>query len=159
MFTQRREFCYGFKLLRLALRFQMFSCRYRVRPTLNRKHFVPFSKSAGIVWTGSNITQKVKTARIRVRVNIHKLIKVSIMWHNLSRTIWNSLLTTSCSKLFLATATLAHDTFNISIPLKPKTPPVIKYIGNETEGVYVKSPGRCDRLTTALKEKNELLLH
>jgi hypothetical protein len=42
---------------------------------------------------------------------------------------------------FLATATLAHDTFNISIPLKPRKPPVIKFIGNETEGVYVKSPG------------------
>ena len=53
------EFCYGFKLLRLALRFHIFSCRYRVNATPKRKNFVPFSNSAGIVWTGSNRNGKV----------------------------------------------------------------------------------------------------
>ena len=40
------EFRYGFKLLRLALRFHIFSCRYRVNATPKRKNFVPFSNSA-----------------------------------------------------------------------------------------------------------------
>ncbi len=47
------EFRYGFvsvlKLLRLALRFHVVSCRYRVNATLKRKNFVPFSNCAGIV--------------------------------------------------------------------------------------------------------------
>ena len=34
-------------LLRLALRFHIFSCRYRVNATPERKNFVPFSNSAG----------------------------------------------------------------------------------------------------------------
>jgi hypothetical protein len=56
---------------------------------------------------------------------------------------------------FLATATLAHDTFNISIPLKPRKPLVIKFIGNETEGVYVKSPGTyVDRESSRQEEQN-----
>ena len=47
------EFRYRFKLLRLALRFHIFSCRYRLNATPKRKNFVPFSNSAGIVRTGS----------------------------------------------------------------------------------------------------------
>ncbi len=43
------EFRYGSKLLRLALRFRIFSCRYRVNETPKRKNFVPFSNSTGIV--------------------------------------------------------------------------------------------------------------
>ena len=43
------EFGYGFKLLRLALRFHIFSCRYRVNATPKRKNFVPFSNSAGVM--------------------------------------------------------------------------------------------------------------
>ena len=43
------EFRYGFKLLRLALLFHIFSCRYRVNATPKRKNFVPFSNSTGIV--------------------------------------------------------------------------------------------------------------
>ncbi len=40
------EFRYGFKLLRLALPFHIFSCRYRVNATPKRKNFVAFSNSA-----------------------------------------------------------------------------------------------------------------
>ncbi len=36
-----------FTLLRLALRFHIFSCRYRVNATPKRKNFVPFSSSPG----------------------------------------------------------------------------------------------------------------
>ncbi len=43
------EFRYGFKLLRLALRFHIFSCGYRVNAIPKRKNFVPFSDSAAIV--------------------------------------------------------------------------------------------------------------
>ena len=46
------EFRSGFKLLRLALWFHIFSCRYRVNAAPKRKNFVPFSNSPGIVWTG-----------------------------------------------------------------------------------------------------------
>ena len=41
------ELRYGFKLLRLALRFHISSCGYRVNATPKRKNFVPFSNSAG----------------------------------------------------------------------------------------------------------------
>ena len=43
------EFRSVLKLLRLALRFHIFSYRYRVNATPKRKNFVPFSNSAGIV--------------------------------------------------------------------------------------------------------------
>ena len=49
------EFRYGFKLLRLALRFRILSCRYRVNAAPKRTNFVPFLNSAGIVWTGSRM--------------------------------------------------------------------------------------------------------
>ncbi len=45
--AERVEFRYGFKLLRLALPFHIFSCRYRVNATLERKNVVPFSNSYG----------------------------------------------------------------------------------------------------------------
>ena len=51
--TETVEFRYGFKLLRLALRFHIFLCRYSVNATPKRKKFVPFSNTAGIVLTGS----------------------------------------------------------------------------------------------------------
>ncbi|XP_046844509.1 uncharacterized protein LOC124438425 [Xenia sp. Carnegie-2017] len=54
-----------------------------------------------------------------------------------------------------ATATLAHDTFNISIPLKEKTPAVFKYIGNETEGVYLKSAASENFKTNCVSEHNK----
>ena len=44
---------YGFKLLRLALRFHAFSYRYRVNARPNRNNFVTVSFRTGIVWTGS----------------------------------------------------------------------------------------------------------
>ncbi len=43
------EFRSGFKLLRLAFRFHIFSCQYGVNATPDRKNFVPFSNSAGMV--------------------------------------------------------------------------------------------------------------
>ncbi len=54
------EFRYGFKLLRLALRFNVFSWRYRVNATPKRKNFVPFCVSCE---RGRNLRQLRKTGK------------------------------------------------------------------------------------------------
>ena len=86
-FTQRRdavEFRYGFKLLRLAFLFQTRTVSVTVsqffmpvlceRNPYKRKNFVQFSKSAGIVWTGSSSLVLPVTVLIQSQIKEWKIL-------------------------------------------------------------------------------------